>query len=127
MGLLGLLPILVPFLLLWGVQEPGLVEGIFYRRCPRIRVKCEIQERNQCTKSRHCPEEMKCCLFSCGKKCLDLRKVCQRMLVPDMAYFPLWWYDKDNEVCSKFICGGCQGNSNNFQSEAICQVICKKK
>lgn len=27
MGLLGLLPILVPFILLGGVQEPGLVEG----------------------------------------------------------------------------------------------------
>ncbi|XP_014643023.1 PREDICTED: WAP four-disulfide core domain protein 6 [Ceratotherium simum simum] len=72
MGLLGLLPILVPFILLGGVQEPGLVEGFFQRICPRIRVKCEIEEMNQCAKSRDCPEKMKCCRFNCGKKCVDV-------------------------------------------------------
>nr|XP_012614996.1 WAP four-disulfide core domain protein 6 [Microcebus murinus] len=74
MGLLGLLPILAPFILLEGIQGPGPVEGTFLRACPKVRVKCEFEERDQCTKNRHCPENMKCCLFSCGKKCLDLRK-----------------------------------------------------
>uniref|UniRef100_A0A2K6FAN8 WAP domain-containing protein n=1 Tax=Propithecus coquereli TaxID=379532 RepID=A0A2K6FAN8_PROCO len=65
MALSGLLPILVPFILLEGIQGPGPQGNI---------IKCEIEERSQCIKHRHCPEQMKCCLFSCGKKCLDLRK-----------------------------------------------------
>ncbi|KAG8519728.1 WAP four-disulfide core domain protein 8, partial [Galemys pyrenaicus] len=46
---------------------------------------------------------------------------------PCLAYIPRWWYNKTKDVCSKFIYGGCQGNSNNFQSKAICQEICQKK
>ena len=42
--------------------------------CPRNRVRCEIQERDLCTNSRDCPKKMKCCQFSCGKKCLDIDK-----------------------------------------------------
>uniref|UniRef100_H0XLB6 Uncharacterized protein n=2 Tax=Otolemur garnettii TaxID=30611 RepID=H0XLB6_OTOGA len=42
--------------------------------CPKIRVKCEFEEVNQCTKNRHCPENLKCCWLGCGKKCVDLRK-----------------------------------------------------
>ncbi|XP_044783417.1 WAP four-disulfide core domain protein 6 [Bubalus bubalis] len=115
MGFLGVLPILILFILLRGVQEPGLVEAFFLSKyqskyqgknfpplvmvswpwegrapapsrfqvsisfcpsghCPRNRVRCEIQERDLCTNSRDCPKKMKCCQFSCGKKCLDIDK-----------------------------------------------------
>ncbi|XP_043336530.1 WAP four-disulfide core domain protein 6A-like [Cervus canadensis] len=74
MGFLGVLPILILFILLGGVQEPGLVEAFFLRQCPRNRVRCEIQERDLCTNSRDCPRKMKCCMFSCGKKCLEISK-----------------------------------------------------
>uniref|UniRef100_A0A8D2AR58 BPTI/Kunitz inhibitor domain-containing protein n=1 Tax=Sciurus vulgaris TaxID=55149 RepID=A0A8D2AR58_SCIVU len=97
--------------------------------CPKIRVKCEVEERNQCTRHRQCPENMKCCMFSCGKKCLDLRKdVCSmpKETGPCMAFLPRWWFNKETEMCSKFIYGGCQGNNNNFQTEAICMVVCQK-
>ncbi|OBS81346.1 hypothetical protein A6R68_20448 [Neotoma lepida] len=46
---------------------------------------------------------------------------------PCLAYFPRWWYNIETEVCTEFIYGGCQGNPNNFQTEGICRVICKKK
>lgn len=46
---------------------------------------------------------------------------------PCMAYFRRWWYDKETKTCSRFIYGGCQGNNNNFQSEAVCKAICSKK
>ncbi|KAM9059334.1 WAP four-disulfide core domain protein 6A-like [Megaptera novaeangliae] len=108
MGFSGVLPILVPFILLGCVQERGLVEAFFHSKywglglpsgemefgrvpapsrpqrsisfhpsgmCPRVRVRCEIEERNLCTKSRQCPEKMNCCRFSCGKKCVHVRQV----------------------------------------------------
>ncbi|CAO2577775.1 WAP four-disulfide core domain protein 6A [Lemmus lemmus] len=61
---------------------------------------------------------------------LDLsRNICS--LPPDagpcLAYLPRWWYNKETEVCTQFIYGGCQGNPNNFQTEHICRVVCKKK
>ncbi|XP_026643076.1 WAP four-disulfide core domain protein 6A [Microtus ochrogaster] len=98
--------------------------------CPRVRIKCEIEERNECTRHRHCPNKKRCCMFSCGKKCLDLKQdVCSLPQDPGpcMAYFPRWWYNKETEVCTEFIYGGCKGNPNNFQTEHICRVVCKKK
>uniref|UniRef100_A0A8C4PW08 BPTI/Kunitz inhibitor domain-containing protein n=1 Tax=Equus asinus asinus TaxID=83772 RepID=A0A8C4PW08_EQUAS len=95
--------------------------------CPRTRVKCLHEERDQCTKNRHCPENMKCCRFGCRKECLDLNKdVCSmpKESGPCMAFMPRWWYDKKTERCYRFIYGGCLGNNNNFQSE-ICLWVCK--
>nr|XP_045375296.1 WAP four-disulfide core domain protein 6A-like [Camelus bactrianus] len=129
MGFSGLLPILVPFILLEGVQEPGLVEA-FHSACPKNRVKCAIEERNQCVKNRECPEKMKCCRFGCARQCLNPKQdVCILPKEPGrcLAYLPRWWYDAQNKVCSQFIYGGCQGNSNNFQSQAVCQAICPKR
>ncbi|KAB0382852.1 hypothetical protein FD755_004769 [Muntiacus reevesi] len=130
MGFLRVLPILILFILLGGVQEPGLVEAFFLRQCPRNRVRCEIQERDLCTNSRDCPKKMKCCMFSCGKKCLDVSKdVCTLPKVPGPcnAFFVRWWYDQQKEICSSFIYGGCQGNNNNFQSEGVCRAICPRR
>uniref|UniRef100_A0A8C2LYI2 WAP four-disulfide core domain 6A n=1 Tax=Cricetulus griseus TaxID=10029 RepID=A0A8C2LYI2_CRIGR len=130
MRLWGLLPFLVPFIFSWGIWEPELAEGFFAGSCPRVRVKCEIEERNECTRHRHCPEKKRCCLFSCGKKCLDIKQdVCSlpQEAGPCLAYLPRWWYNKETELCTEFIYGGCQGNPNNFQTEGICRVICKKK
>ncbi|XP_054580206.1 WAP four-disulfide core domain protein 6 [Eptesicus fuscus] len=73
MGLSGLLSILVPFILLGGVQEPELVEG-FLNMCPKIKVHCDMKETNQCLKNRQCPEKMKCCNFNCARKCLNLKQ-----------------------------------------------------
>ncbi|EHB05295.1 Eppin, partial [Heterocephalus glaber] len=133
MRFLGFPSFLVSFVLLGDVQDPRLVEGLLlnkywgHRPCPKIRVKCEFEERNQCSRHRHWPDKMKCCLFGCGKKCLDLRKdVCTLPMDPGSCWacFPCWWHDKETELCSDFIHGGCNGNSNNFPSEAICKVIC---
>uniref|UniRef100_A0A8C3WNH0 WAP domain-containing protein n=1 Tax=Catagonus wagneri TaxID=51154 RepID=A0A8C3WNH0_9CETA len=74
MGFSGLLPILVSLIILGGVQEPGLVEAYLVGKCPQIKVRCEFKERDQCTKHRQCPNEMKCCQFACRKRCLNIKK-----------------------------------------------------
>uniref|UniRef100_A0A8C0XAL0 BPTI/Kunitz inhibitor domain-containing protein n=1 Tax=Castor canadensis TaxID=51338 RepID=A0A8C0XAL0_CASCN len=123
MRLFGFLPFLVPFIFLGGVQEPGLVDGFFFKACPKVRIKCEVEERNQCMRHRHCPIAFKH-LFSVLS--LDICSM-PKETGPCFAYLPRWWYDKETELCSRFIYGGCQGNPNNFPSEAICLVICKKR
>uniref|UniRef100_A0A8D1V949 Pancreatic trypsin inhibitor n=1 Tax=Sus scrofa TaxID=9823 RepID=A0A8D1V949_PIG len=99
-------------------------------KCPSNRARCEMKERDQCTKHRQCPNKMNCCKFACGKKCLNIKQdVCSlpKKTGPCLAYLPRWWYDKEKKVCSRFIYGGCQGNNNNFQSENVCKDICSQK
>ncbi|XP_040588698.1 eppin [Mesocricetus auratus] len=124
----------VSFLLLFGlfvnVQGPSLTDLLFSRRCPRFREHCEHKERDLCTRDRDCQKKEKCCIFNCGKKCLNPQQdICS--LPKDsgycLAYFPRWWYNKENSTCELFIYGGCQGNNNNFQTQGTCQNICKKK
>uniref|UniRef100_A0A2K6CJL6 WAP domain-containing protein n=1 Tax=Macaca nemestrina TaxID=9545 RepID=A0A2K6CJL6_MACNE len=62
-GSSGLLSLLVLFILLAECPaDLGLTDWLFPRRCPTIREECEFRERD------------KCCVFSCGKKCLDLKQ-----------------------------------------------------
>nr|XP_024653259.1 eppin-like [Macaca nemestrina] len=87
-------------------------------------------EKGMCVQGTDNAGQKKCCVFSCGKKCLDLKQdVCEmpNETGPCLAFFIRWWYDKKNNTCSTFVYGGCQGNNNNFQSEANCLNTCKNK
>uniref|UniRef100_G1T722 BPTI/Kunitz inhibitor domain-containing protein n=1 Tax=Oryctolagus cuniculus TaxID=9986 RepID=G1T722_RABIT len=125
----GLLGTLVLFFLLVTVQGPRLSDWFFPSKCPRLRENCEFRERDLCTKVKPCPSNQKCCVFSCGKKCIDPQQdICKlpKDSGPCMAYFIRWWYSKENNTCYSFVYGGCLGNNNNFQTQAICQDACQK-
>ncbi|XP_054430034.1 eppin-like [Pteronotus mesoamericanus] len=126
----GVLRILVLVILLVNVQGFTLSDLLSPKRCPRIQEKCEFRERNICKKNKNCPDNMKCCVFNCGKKCLDLNQdICSLPKDPGpcLALFHRWWYDKKNDTCASFIYGGCQGNNNNFQTKDLCLNMCSKK
>ncbi|CAH2313980.1 kunitz-type protease inhibitor 2 isoform X1 [Pelobates cultripes] len=43
---------------------------------------------------------------------------------PCRAYFQRWYYNAETGACNKFTYGGCQGNKNNYMSEAECAKTC---
>ncbi|XP_010629802.1 eppin isoform X3 [Fukomys damarensis] len=110
------------------IFQRGQVED--QSKCPRISENCEFKERDICQKDSQCQDNEKCCVFSCGKKCLDLKQdVCSLPKETGlcMAYFRRWWYNKENNTCDLFIYGGCYGNNNNFQTKGMCQNFCGRK
>nr|XP_012635702.1 eppin-like [Microcebus murinus] len=123
------LSFLVLYIVFMDVQRPGRSEWLFPRRCPRFKEQCEYKERDLCTKDRQCDDNERCCIFNCGKKCLNVKEdICAMPRVNGLclAYFHRWWYNKKNNTCSHFIYGGCKGNNNNFQTKDMCLNACYK-
>ncbi|XP_075721712.1 uncharacterized protein LOC119168336 isoform X2 [Rhipicephalus microplus] len=45
---------------------------------------------------------------------------------PCRASVPSWYFDAYDLVCKPFIYGGCQGNSNRFESKTACEATCSR-
>uniref|UniRef100_A0A667G4I6 BPTI/Kunitz inhibitor domain-containing protein n=1 Tax=Lynx canadensis TaxID=61383 RepID=A0A667G4I6_LYNCA len=97
-------------------------------KCPENKPPCSFKEIDHCGRKKRCSGKMKCCKFNCAKKCVDPDEdVCSlpKEVGLCLALIPRWWYNKETRRCSKFTYGGCAGNNNNFQSEAMCLRVCK--
>uniref|UniRef100_A0A8C8T058 BPTI/Kunitz inhibitor domain-containing protein n=1 Tax=Peromyscus maniculatus bairdii TaxID=230844 RepID=A0A8C8T058_PERMB len=95
--------------------------------CPKFKVHCAFEEKNECTRHRDCRRREKCCMFACAKRCLDHKDVCRlpKIIGSCRGNVPRWWYNKETGSCTEFMYGGCQGNLNNFPTESVCTSICK--
>ncbi|XP_040302724.1 WAP four-disulfide core domain protein 8 [Herpailurus yagouaroundi] len=100
-------------------EKPGV--------CPHERITCETKVPDWCQTDGHCVEQMKCCSFACGKKCMDpLQEPC--MLPSDQgncnSNIMHWYFDNKHHLCKPFTYGGCYGNANNFISKEHCIMAC---
>ncbi|KAG8005001.1 Collagen alpha-1(XXVIII) chain [Nibea albiflora] len=43
---------------------------------------------------------------------------------PCREYVVKWYYDREANACAQFWFGGCQGNANNYETEAKCRSSC---
>ncbi|XP_042786009.1 WAP four-disulfide core domain protein 8 [Panthera leo] len=100
-------------------EKPGV--------CPHERITCETKVPDWCQTDGHCAEQMKCCSFACGKKCMDpLQEPC--MLPSEQgncnSNIMHWYFDNKHHLCKPFTYGGCYGNANNFISKEHCIMAC---
>jgi hypothetical protein len=48
----------------------------------------------------------------------------EKVTGPCRGFFPRFYFNKETGKCENFVYGGCQGNSNNFETEEECQAVC---
>merc|ERR1712154_12018 len=47
-----------------------------------------------------------------------------KVVGPCRAAFPRYYYDASRAICERFFYGGCNGNANNFHTQADCEAKC---
>jgi len=48
-----------------------------------------------------------------------------KVVGPCRAAVPSWYYKSSTDECVKFTYGGCNANSNNFETKQLCEDACK--
>jgi hypothetical protein len=53
--------------------------------------------------------------------------VCEQKITPGrcLARIPRWGFDQESGQCKPFLYSGCQGNANNFPTQAACERRCE--
>ncbi|XP_019605190.1 WAP four-disulfide core domain protein 8 [Rhinolophus sinicus] len=95
--------------------------------CPKERLTCRAKVPDLCRTDISCDGFLKCCSFTCGKKCMDpYKEPCMLPLDPGNCknMTQHWYFDSKYNLCKPFKYGGCQGNANNFFSQEDCTKAC---
>ncbi|CAI5778615.1 four-disulfide core domain 3-like [Podarcis lilfordi] len=83
-----------------------------------------------CRDDRDCPLTQKCCFTMCSRGCLDSVRSDRCQLPPKtgrcLAAFRRYYYNPSQKKCVLFTYGGCEGNSNNFETKEACEAACGK-
>ncbi|XP_041970064.1 papilin-like isoform X2 [Aricia agestis] len=63
----------------------------------------------------------------CQHYCNAITDICQLPMSagPCSEEHERWFYDADNDRCSRFVYGGCEGNDNRFNSREECENRCR--
>ena len=80
-------------------------------------------------------ETMDSCSYTCQGLESDERatqiagEVCQAPKVAGSCHLQLqrWYYNATTQMCHQFTYSGCDGNTNNFESETDCRATCNAK
>nr|XP_028591493.1 whey acidic protein-like [Podarcis muralis] len=99
--------------------------------CPkRELVNTFVPCNDTCRDDRDCPLTQKCCFTMCSRGCLDSVRSDRCQLPPKtgrcLAAFPRYYYNPSEKKCVLFTYGGCEGNSNNFETKEACEAACGK-
>ncbi|XP_033009901.1 WAP four-disulfide core domain protein 3-like [Lacerta agilis] len=99
--------------------------------CPkRDLVNTFVPCNDTCRDDRECPLTQKCCFTGCSLGCLDSVRSDRCQLPPKtgpcLAAFQRYYYNPEEKKCVLFTYGGCQGNSNNFETKEACEAACGK-
>ncbi|XP_051830498.1 eppin-like [Antechinus flavipes] len=95
--------------------------------CPKVRMKCLYREIPHCYSDKDCKIHEKCCLLSCGTKCLGIDndpcekiptvKPCKRSLIR-------WYFNITQNRCLPLGFNKCSKSENSFQTREICRRTC---
>ncbi|KAM7125615.1 WAP four-disulfide core domain protein 8 [Molossus nigricans] len=80
--------------------------------CPKERVTCTVRVPDLCKEDFSCKDYLKCCLFACGKKCMDPYEV----KTGQCPLFP----SKARVECS----ASCKSDYDCPDTEKCCESIC---